>query len=371
MDERLLMPKVIYGSAGIEMNVYFSNIFETLNPANFAFHFHCSRGSCCDERWHFTPTSNDRGCQEAKVEIFDDNGLQAAASCRLIIRDPAQSAGKKVKLLMIGDSLTDQSHYPVHIHTLCKQYGIALEMLGTNIPENLKSLPGQLIRYPESELLPGVRHEGYGGWTAGTFLTRREALKTTPFHHWHCASPFLNGCGEFDFKGYLEKNCSGQIPDIIMIGLGTNDLGAVDADNHKELTAKYLENMTTLYEKLHADVPDALFGIVLNPYGTATQAAWGKNYGSSRFRRNIRHFLPFAYRELEQCFASKENCYIVPLYHAIDPYHGYPEETSEAFSGSNITVTRQCNALHPSPAGYRQLGAAAFSWLMDVLESRF
>ena len=43
-----------------------------------------------------------------------------------------------------------------------------------------------------------------------------------------------------------------------MIGLGTNDLGAVDADNHKELTAKYLENMTTLagsvtnlYKELH------------------------------------------------------------------------------------------------------------------------
>ena len=80
--------------------------------------------------------------------------------------------------------------------------------------------------------------------------------------------------------------------------------------------------------------------------------------------------MPLAYRELEKIFGSKRNCYIVPLYHAIDPYHGYPEETSEAFSGSNITVTRQCNALHPSPAGYRQMGAAAFSWLLDILESR-
>ena len=177
MNDRLLMPPVIHGTVGEEMNLYFANLFTVLNPANYAFQFYCEKGSCCEERWHFTPGKDDVGTFEASLEIYDDNGLVASGKCSIIIHDPAAAAGKKLRLLMIGDSLTDQSHYPAHIHTLCKRYGVDLEMLGTNMPEMLYNQPGQLIKYPDPELLRGVRHEGYGGWTAGGFLTRKNADK--------------------------------------------------------------------------------------------------------------------------------------------------------------------------------------------------
>lgn len=368
MNERLLMPQCFHGTAGEEMSFYFANVYAALNPANYAFYFHCSKGSACEERWHFTPSSEDAGTLEGAVEVRDDDGVVASGNCRMIIHDPAKSAGKKVRLLMIGDSLTDQTHYPTHIHTLCRRYGIDLEMLGTNVPEILRNRPGQLIRYPEPELLSGVRHEGYGGWSANTFLTRKEPPENA-IHHWQCASPFINAKGEFDFAEYIEKHCSGIAPDVIMIGLGGNDLGAVTDENCQEKIANYVQNMKTLYSKLRKAAPDAVFGITLNPYGTRNQDAWGKNCGCKRFRWDKRRLQPKAFRALEKEFCNQEKTFIIPLYHAIDPIFGYPREEVKAFAESDILITRQCNALHPCPAGYRQMGIAAFSWLLDILEN--
>lgn len=367
MNDRFLLPQVIHGVAGEEMNIYFSNVYATLNPANYAFHFHCKCGICCEERWHFTPTAEEIGTYSARLEIFDDNGLVTSGETTIIIHDPVNFLGVKLHLLMIGDSLTDQSHYPTHIHTLCRRFGIELEMLGTNVPEILRNRPGQVIRYPEPELLPGVRHEGYGGWTAKAFLSRRE-IPENPRHHWECPSPFLNAQGEFDFGGYISKHCSGKVPDVIMIGLGTNDLGNITEENYNETLNSFLKNMTLLQEKLREAAPCAVMGIVLNPYGSSSQTAWGKNYGSRRFRWEKRQLHAKAYREIAKLFEKRENTFLVPLYQAVDPVYGYPCEECKAFAESDTMLLQPCNALHPSPAGYRQMGSAAFSWLLDVME---
>lgn len=371
MNDFLLIPPVIHGTVGEEMNLYFANLFAVLNPADYAFQFDCEKGACCAERWHFTPGKEDVGSYEASLEIYDDNGIAASGKCTIVIHDPEASSGKKLRLLMIGDSLTDQSHYPTHIHTLCKRYGIQLEMLGTNVPEELYKQPGQVIQYPDPELLPGVRHEGYGGWTAGSFLTRKKADEVEVYHHWNCASPFFNGDGDFDFAGYIEKYCGGKAPDVILIGLITNDLFGVNEGSYQELTGKYVENMSTLYDKLHHAAPESVIYIVLNPYCAQSQDAFGKKYGSKYFRRGMRKYCPMAFRELEKRFREQHReAPFIALYPAIDPVYGYPMEESEAFAGSGIMVRRQIDGVHPAPAGYRQMAVAAFSSLLDLLEKR-
>ena len=371
MNDRLLMPSVVHGTVGEEMNLYFANLFAVLNPANYTYQFCCDKGSCCEERWHFTPGKDDVGTFEASLEIYDDNGLVASGKCSIIIHDPAALSDKKLRLLMIGDSLTDQSHYPTHIHTLCKQYGIDLEMLGTNVPEKLYNLPGQLIKYPDPELLHGVRHEGYGGWTAKGFLTRKEADKAEVYRHWNCASPFINGDGDFDFAWYIEKHCGGKAPDVITIGLITNDLFGVTDATYRELIDKYVENMSLLYEKLHQAAPESVICLALNPYCAQSQTAFGNKYGSKYFRWGMRKYCPMAFRELEKRFGEQHSeAVFIPLYSAIDPVYGYPMEESEAFAGSGIMIKRQTDGVHPAPAGYRQMGSAAFSVLLDLLEKR-
>lgn len=368
MNNRLLMPDVFHGTAGEEMNFYFANIFASINPDNYAYHYKADFGRCRLDRWYFTPSAENAGLHTASLDIYNDDGKVASGKCSMVIHDPAKSAGKKLRLLMIGDSLTDQGYYPAHILTLCRRYGIDLEMLGTNTPEIFCREPGQIIRYPDVALLKDVRHEGYGGWSAGTFLNRKEA-GTARVPHLGRRSPFINDRGEFNFQEYIRDNCSGIAPDVITIGLWCNDLHGICDENHEEMIGTFLDNMTTLYRNLRQAAPDAVIGITLLPYGSRTQDAWGKSYDSRTFRWNSRRLVPMAFRGLAERLGSLEKTFIVPLYHATDPMHGYWMETSSASAECDTQVTRQNNALHPAPAGYRQMAVAAFSWLLDVLEN--
>ena len=45
MQKKLTMPEKIYAVAGIECNLYFRQVFMTINPANFAFYVKCTHGN--------------------------------------------------------------------------------------------------------------------------------------------------------------------------------------------------------------------------------------------------------------------------------------------------------------------------------------
>lgn len=371
MSERLLLPEKIYGFCGTEVNIYFANVFTCINPDNYVFKFHCGIGHSCKDRWYCIPTAENVGTHPGKLEVFDDNGMIARAECQIIITAPEKNVKRKLSVLMIGDSLTDQTYYPTHLHTLCCQNGIELTMLGSNIPLKFREYPsGKMINYPPENLLDGVRHEGRGGWSAATFLRRKEEIKSDVYYHWNCASPFLNDNGVFDFKEYLEKHCSGIVPDVIMISLGGNDMININPENHREVISKYLSNMQELYRLLRKDAPDALFGIGLEPYGSMDQDAWGNCYGSTLFFRDRRSLVPSAYRELTEIFAGEKNCSTIPLYTAVDPVYGYPRKEYKRFEETSDVVMRGSDGLHPAPEGYHQVANCTFGWLLSALKDR-
>lgn len=368
MSERLLLPEKIYGFCGSEVNIYFANVFTCINPANYVFKFHCDIGHCGRNRWYCIPESKDAGTHPGKLEVFDESGLVARAECQLVISDPERSAGRKLSVLMIGDSMTDQTCYPAHLHTLCRQYGIELTMLGSNIPLKFREYPsGKMIAYPPAEELDGVRHEGLGGWSAATFLRRKEAIASDVYYHWNCASPFLNSNGVFDFKEYLEKHCSGIVPDVVMISLGGNDMLNINPENQQEVIAGYLKNMQELYRNLRKDAPDAIFGIGLEPYGATDQDAWGKSYGSKLFVWDRRNLVPPAYKQLTEIFAAEKSCSTMPLYTAVDPVYGYLRQEERCFAESSGLIVRGADGLHPNPAGYRQVANCTFGWLLAAI----
>ena len=85
MQDKLLLPSVIYGTAGIEMNLYFANVFTCINPKNYFFKFHCDIGRCDQERWRCIPTAENVGIHEAEIEVFNDNGMVAKGKCSVVI----------------------------------------------------------------------------------------------------------------------------------------------------------------------------------------------------------------------------------------------------------------------------------------------
>ena len=106
---QLLLPGRIYAVPGIEMNVYFSNVFLTINPDNYVFDIDCPKGRNDGKRWSFTPTDEDAGTYAWKITVSDDNEVVASGSAELVVTPKNTGGGRDVSILIIGDSLTDQS----------------------------------------------------------------------------------------------------------------------------------------------------------------------------------------------------------------------------------------------------------------------
>ena len=368
-EERLILPPNIYASVGNEMNLYFDNIFLCLNPRNYAFEFHCDIGRCDEKRWYCIPVADDIGVHTATLRIWNESGIAAEGKTRIMVRDPTVKNKSSFRLLMIGDSLTDQSYFPARVHSLCLQYGFNITMLGTNCPEELRHDPFQLICYPIPEQLKGVRHEGWGGWSAHSFLYKTQPDKCMPFHHWNRCSPFLEADGRFDFQSYLDRNADCLPPDIITIILGCNDIQGATDETIEARVNFWLENEEKLISELRKAAPDAIFGLSFILPGAQSQDAYGKNFGCSihawqstrnRFYANARFLQHFGGRE-------QEKIHLLPLQVNLDRNHGFPKQKEPVAQDLPETMLRQCNAYHPTPYGYAQVGNSYFAWLVHVL----
>ena len=74
---RLLMPDEILSVQGIETNVYFANVFKTVNPDNYFFQVSCPKGKLMKKFWTVTPEKKDIGTYSWTLTVFDDNGKVA------------------------------------------------------------------------------------------------------------------------------------------------------------------------------------------------------------------------------------------------------------------------------------------------------
>ena len=208
MQKQIFLPEHIYAVPGIECNIYFRNIFLTVNPANYIFDVNCKVGRNDVKRWRFTPTAADGGkTYPLTVKVYNQNGAPAAYGKTTIHVAPAD-AGKdrELSILVVGDSLTNATVYPTRLHTLCKQPGNPkLTMIGSHCGGGRMTVPG------------GVAHEGYGGWTWKAFMNRypdeAKLEKMTPVQKNYATNKFLvlkDGKRVFDLTAYLKKYNQGK-----------------------------------------------------------------------------------------------------------------------------------------------------------------
>ena len=86
-----------------------------------------------------------------------------------------------------------------------------------------------------------LRHEGYNGWTAQAFVTRKGPKPRTGYYvPAETASPFLyeqqNGESRLDFRQYCRDLNHGAAPDFVFIQVGGNDIWrATDSDIDKTI----------------------------------------------------------------------------------------------------------------------------------------
>lgn len=234
-------------------------------------------------------------------------------------------------ILVIGDSLI-QSTTPVEeLYKLLQEDGdVTINMIGTqgNSP---------------------YKHEGRGGWTFAKFLSSD--------------SPFYKN-GKIDFKEYLKSvNPELTTIDIIIMSLGTNDIGGGNVYASSTTVNTAIENAKSLVDyALDADTgfPDAKILVGMPAVGSPYMKT------SVRFKMSaillndalIKNFDNGAYSANVTCVAH--GAYI-------DRINNYQHTDSNISEYNEQQVSTYINLLHPYAAGYRQFGRGYYGKVRAIL----
>ncbi len=360
VDLHFLLPPVIPAVPGRECNIYFDNlILRAPYPRDFlAVDVECLRGAQLQDRFTWTPAAGDVGDYGLTIRIFGP-GDELLAEGTTIIRvyPPDAGAGQALTLLIIGDSLTNASVYPAELYDLCQGEGNpAVTLIGTNQPLRDR---------------PEVRHEGYGGWRASSFVSmwgpeaRDAAGRRT-------RSPFLyerDGQPVLDFQQYCDENNDGQGPDYVTILLGCNDNFGLKDANLETGIDDFERNMETLIAEIHRVRPDTKISVISLMPPSASQDSFGTDYGCAYDRRQ---WLKNQHRTLERSFVKymgreAENIFFIPAYVNLDCVHNYPSATVPANARTDQQITRLNNSVHPAASGYKQMADSLYCWLKGML----
>ena len=358
-DVKLLLPEKIYAVPGVECNIYFNNIVTVINPANYVFEVKCSKGRNDLKRRRYTPKAEETGKYPLQVRVINMQGIVAQADAELIVLPPDAGAGKDFSMLFIGASQTNAGHYPNRMAALMKRPGNPVfKTIGTR-----------------SRGKNGARHEGYGGWRWHVFMTRygysgsRQMDGMHPDRPVGFNSPFIfqNEKGEykFDLERYFKENNAGKNPDAVSFQLGLNDFFLCTDENIAEITAKSMQDMEKLIAEFRKLKPAPAIFIFLHIPGS-NQDGFGASYGCQQSSWQYRKNLDYYNRALMKK-AKELNLRTVPVYMNFDTENNYPVITSPVNLDNPQLITRQNNGVHPSTAGYNQMGDTLYCAVKALL----
>ena len=358
-DVRLLLPEKIYAVPGVEMNVYFNNIVTVINPNNYVFDVDCKKGRNDQKRWRFIPQKNDAGSYKWSIRVISDEGVVASGETQLVVLPFDAGSQKEITMLIVGASQTGAGHYPDRMAELMKRPGNPkFTTVGT------KGRAG--------------KHEGYGGWRWESFLTRWGYSNSKEMDGMHpdrpvgFNSPFLfpdkDGKGKFDLQKYLDKNNNGKVPDVVSFQLGLNDFFGATDSTIAQITEKSLAGMEKLIAEFRKLKPAPEIMIFQHIPG-ANQDAFGNNYQSNQTGWQYRKNLDYYNRALLK--KGKElKLTVVPIYMNIDTENNFPLKSQPINEGNPVKIFRQNNGVHPTQAGYYQMGDTLYCYLKALLHNK-
>ena len=175
--------------------------------------------------------------------------------------------------------------------------------------------------------------------------------------------------GGISFSSYLSTLNQGT-PDIIIIGLGINDVfGELTDANATARAETNLTALDSLIDSIKLAAPNVRIGLMC-PTPPADQNAFGVNYGlnqpQARYKRNILLWS----KVLINKYLNKEisqKIYLVSSNLNLDTVYGYPTVVQPVNARSpTITETVQIDSVHPNTAGFNQLADSIYSFIRFV-----
>ena len=346
-SRQVYLPPRLYAVEGQELNIYFANL--SVFPIPGAVEVVAKVGSQFADCWRFTPADKEVGTHQVKLEWRDVDGKLLAEAVTVVEVAPAKPAPKSLTLLMIGDSLTNATHYPRRVVEALRADGFTVATIGSHAGQGK----------PAGE--DGVVHEGYGGWQFGTFLSRWTDQKD-----FRAKSPFLTGPGKLDIPAYFAKK-GGKLPDVITVMLGVNDIAHCSRETLPAKLAEIEKNADKLLGALADAAPKAKIGLAIIPPPAASQDAFGFNYkvriNRAQYLRNVFAF----WQMLERKYRDHPRYQLIPANVNLDCVHNYAERPYPYNAHNPQKHPMQNNAVHPAPTGYRQIGDSFYFWIRSAV----
>ncbi len=358
-QDRLVLPEKIYAVPGIECNIYFKNVFLTINYANYVFDVDCKLGRNDLKRWRYIPTAKDSGKNiPLTLTVYnEDNQIVAKGETTICIANPDAGKGKEINVLMVGASIVNYTVMPYQFYKLCQKAGNPkVNMLGT------RHFDPQNMDIPEV-----IKHEGHAGWTWNKFLTRWDGDGEKDRK-----SVFLtkkDGKLVFSLGEYLKKH-NFKTPDFITFQTGINDIFNATDENLAEHIQAILKDMDDTIKAFKKDAPNAVYGIgLLTP--NANQDAFGSKYkcGQTAWQYSKNYFAMNA--AIIKYFGNKDpKIVILPSQVGIDSENNFPVRKEAASYGTKNMIFRQDNGVHPNVDGYNQLGDIYYAWMKNIIDKK-
>ena len=379
---RLALPGTIYAAPGVECSIYYANILDTVKPQLYCFDARCAVGRNQAERFVWTPTAEDAG-REVPLEISAVLEGVTVDTARTVIRVARQNVdkAKPVALATLAASLTG-SRYPDFVLEGMKADGFTgFREVGSHSGAGRPVMPG------------GPAHDGYGGFTFGSFLTRwmmheselpllqddaeRDQLRALGLasakkKSYALRSPLVqirNGQKVVDVQAWIDKVNGGKPPEVVFIELGCNHTFTAtdDVALHRSVNEYQIPSARKLLAHLREKCPKALIGIALEALGSGQDgyaANYGCHYSEANWRRNV-----FVLNRALERFVKESGdprLMIVPFGHAISRDYSYLTEEVPAHAHTERKIIRDRNALHCGSEGGRQFADAIRCWLENV-----
>ena len=319
-----IIPSKVTGTIGHNTNINLDNIIPENGTTEKAQIFRYSGGDSYDGDVEIIP--EEEGTNDYVIGYMPSTSYGIKdQDLPLIVVSDAVGNGLTKKVMVIGESTTDNNYVIKHLHDLFEEDVMNITLLGTR---------------QDSE---GNHHEGRGGWTTRNYL-EDESVKEVP-------NAFYNPETEgFDFSYYLTHN-SIDTPDIVIFNMGLNDLDIGGGT----LTAN---NLTTMINQIKAANNNVIIIVALPNLPTALKQTWG--YSSNRRYRLLVNTI----KPLIEAFDNRENenIFISPVYLYLHPKWDMPyemkyvnSEHNEGNNGMKIPVAISPAPTHPSQIGYYKM----------------
>ena len=346
---------------GDTFQLFYTGAVKTFNIENEGLRVVCSVGQQMPRYFEYTPTEADAG-KSYKLTITTrrfDGSVISEGETTLYVHPKLTNitTPSHLNMLIFGDSLTSGGRWAGE--GLRRVYGTDMSVK----PQSLGVTNTCTTYGTKNALINGysVYHEGYGGWTWDSFLKLNEV------------NPFYNPDeGIVDFKYHAAKY-NNRGADVVAVLLTGNGAGIAKDFNHQARIDKHMASAATMLRKIHSDFPTAKI-ICLGQLVCNNKGGMGTNYGATGTYSDPYATLFYLFdfsKSLEQLVTNEEfseYCYYVDNKAQFDVDYNLPYKNEPVNSrNDSVTEVEGTNGLHPTNAGYHQIGDAFYRALHRVL----